>query len=148
MPKLQIVKLSDTPTPKLATTFSAGMDLHAVITEGDGTVHISPGGVALVGTGLLMRPEEGYCVKLYPRSGLAYKSKLNLANCVGTIDRDYSKEVMAIMHNHSNVTVTINHGERICQMEMQPVVPVDIEVVNALPIIDSDRDGGMGSTGK
>jgi len=148
MPQLTIVKLSDTPTPKHATAFSAGMDLHAVIDNDQGYELIYPQDCRVIGTGLLMQPEEGYCVKLYPRSGLAAKLKLTLGNSVGTIDRDYTEEVMAIMQNNGNDTVKIHHGERICQMEMRPVVPIEIMIADELPVIDSDRVGGFGSTGK
>lgn len=147
MPQLKIVKLTDTPTPTRSTSFSAMYDVHAVIPD-IGTVHISPGGTAIVGTGLLMQVEEGYCVKLYPRSGLAAKLGITLGNAVGVIDRDYPKEVGVILQNNGTQHVTIEHGERICQLEVAPVIPVEFIEVDELPEIDSERTGGFGHTGK
>lgn len=148
MTKLYIKKLTDTPTPKKATKYSAGMDIHAVIKGNLGFISLSPNQTVIIDTGLIMRPEIGYCIKFYPRSGLAAKLGLALGNCVALIDVDYNHECKVILHNHSNDHVQINDGERICQMMVERVEDIEIIVVETFPEIDSDRVGGLGSTGK
>jgi len=147
MTKLFIEKINNTPTPKYATRHSAGMDIHAVIVGAVNEISISPGQTSIVKTGLKVQPEPGFCVKLFPRSGLAAKLGLTLGNCVGLIDRDYEHEVTAILHNHGPDHVKIYDGERICQLKVERVEQVSIEVVDKLPPIDTDRTGGLGSTG-
>ena len=148
MPKLYIEKLTDTPTPKQQTKFSAGMDIHAVIEDALGTVMISPHQTVMIDTGLLMQPESGYHVEIFIRSSLAYKLNTGLANAVAVIDRDFENEVKILLHNNGNNFVTINHGQRIAQLQLKKTEPVEIIEVDELPELDSDRTGGYGSTGK
>ena len=112
-----------------------------------GTVTLKPGDRALIPTGLTMRPEAGYCVKLYPRSGLSTKRGLTLANCVGIGDEDYSGEYCVAIANNSGVAQSIADGERIAQMMVGRVEPVDLVECDELPEVVSGRSGGFGSTG-
>ena len=148
MTKVFIAKTNkDVKTPVTATKFSSGADVYAYIPE-ESCVSLHPGQTHMFPTGLFMQPEEGYDIKLFPRSGLAAKLKITLTNAVGVIDRDYDKEVKVLLHNLSNNHVTICHDERIAQMLVQRVNPISFIDCEVLPEIDSNRKDGFGSTGK
>lgn len=154
MPKLFIHKLfTDVHAPEKATQFSAGYDIRAYIkdslNEPSYTV-VYPGTTELIKTGLQMRPDENYCIKLFPRSGLALKHGITLGNCVGLGDADYSKPYGVIIHNHRSEPYTIYHEERICQIKIERVEPVELVEVQELPALSqkSIRTGGFGHTGK
>jgi len=57
-------------------------------------------------------------------------------------------ECKVILHNHSNDHVKIHDGERICQLMVERVEPIEIIEVDKLPDLDSDRNGGLGHTGR
>lgn len=165
MAKLHLQRNSDTAVePTQATTFSACLDIYADTNNREITVFdsnnikrvvdtllddlvLQPQERALIPTGWLMQPEEGYAVKFYPRSGCAIKQGLALANCVGVIDRDYTQETMLAVINTSGASATIIHGDRLGQLEVYKVEPIDIELVQELPKLISNRAGGFGSTG-
>ena len=108
---------------------------------------ISPGQNVLLKTGLAMAIPDGYYGAIYARSGLASKQNLRPANCVGVVDSDYRGEVMVALHNHSTVPQTVEHGERVAQMLITPVLTPDYEEASELS--DTVRGvGGFGSTGK
>ncbi|HGT5569942.1 TPA: dUTP diphosphatase [Escherichia coli] len=77
--------------PAYATSGSAAMDFEAVeikpCVDSNGAISSS----WWVYTGLAMEIPPGWCLKLYPRSGLGCKKHTRLANCVGIIDSDYRK---------------------------------------------------------
>jgi dUTP pyrophosphatase len=82
---------------------------------------------------------------LFARSSL-HKKSLIIPNGVGIIDNDYRGEVMMLLHNISNTTdVIINWGERIGQLVIMPIIPVDINIGT---VGTTKRgSGGFGSTG-
>ena len=86
---------------------------------------------------------------VYPRSGLATKHGINLANCVGVIDSDYRGELMVPLHNHSDKPFTVQPGDRVAQMVVTPVLQPDVrEIPMGEPLPESERGtGGFGSTG-
>lgn len=130
--------------PRVATEFSAGADLFAC-TEND--VEIKAGETVLVHTGLAMEIPVGYAGMIFARSGLATKRGLAPANKVGVVDADYRGEIMVALHNHSNETQTISHGERIAQLVVMPFLAASF--VEAESLEDTVRGtGGFGSTGK
>lgn len=165
MAKLYLQRFSTTAIePVQATEFSACHDIHADLVDREVTVFaadnskrivdtlldslvLKPGDRALVPTGWKMQPEAGFAVKFYPRSGLSIKQGINLANCVGVIDRDFPDETMLALHNTSGADVMITHGDRVGQLEVYQVEPIEKEVVETLPSIESSREGGFGSTG-
>lgn len=70
-----------------------------------------------------------------------------LANTVGIIDSDYRGEIMIYLYNYGEEEQTIENGDRIAQLIVQPYKQFEIEVVDSLD--DTDRgEGGFGSTGK
>lgn len=107
---------------------------------------MSPGARIAVPTGLAMAIDHGYEVQLRPRSGLALKNGVSLANAPGTIDSDYRGEVKVILVNLGDTDFVVSRGMRIAQMVIAPVTRCHIETVTELT--DTSRgDGGFGSTG-
>ncbi len=78
------------PLPAYQTAGSAGMDLHAAVTE---DVVIEPGRIVLVPTGLEVAIPDGFEGQVRPRSGLAVKHGISLPNTPATIDSDYRGEI-------------------------------------------------------
>src|SRR3954468_8273913 len=98
------------------------MDLRADI-EGD--IILQPLERSLVPTGLFIELPLGYEAQVRPRSGLAVKHGITCLNSPGTIDSDYRGEIKVVLINLSDETFTINHGERIAQMIIQPVTKAE-----------------------
>ena len=96
----------DLPLPKYETSDSAGMDLYAALADGE-SVTLGPLERTLVPTGLAMALPSGYEAQVRPRSGLAAKNGITVANAPGTIDADYRGEVKVILVNLSNEPFTI-----------------------------------------
>ncbi|MEL6794733.1 MAG: dUTP diphosphatase, partial [Pseudomonadota bacterium] len=80
-----------------------------------------------------------------PRSGLAARHGVTVANAPGTIDSDYRGEVKVILINLGPDTVEIAHGDRIAQLVIAPV----IQAAFAFGALDETARGagGFGSTG-
>jgi len=144
MTKIQIKKLSkDVLTPKYETSGSSGMDIAAYIEE---DIIINPGDKALIPSGFSLSIPKGYEVQIRPRSGLAAKKSITVLNTPGTIDADYRGELKIILINHSKEKFSVKKGERIAQMVVCPVVRVQLEEVQELPITNRGASG-FGSTG-
>ena len=142
--RLLITCASQNPVPAYETLDSAGMDLRAHLPA---PMTIGPGGRALIPTGLHMEIPRGYEGQVRPRSGLALKRGITVLNAPGTIDADYRGEVGVILINHSLEPQSIEHGDRIAQLVIAPVVQADILEVDKLA--DTGRGaGGFGSTGQ
>lgn len=142
--KVKIVNKSAFDTPKYATEFSAGMDLKANIVE---PVELEPLERAMVPTGLYIELPDGYEAQVRPRSGLAAKFGITVANAPGTIDADYRGEIKVILINLSKEKFVINPGERVAQMVIAKYEKVEWQEVDQLS--DSERgEGGFGSTGR
>jgi len=140
---VNIINKSTHPIPGYSTPFSAGVDLRANL---DNTIHIKPFERILVKTGLFIEIPEGYEAQIRPRSGLALKKGLTVLNSPGTIDSDYRGEIGVILINLSEVVVSIEDGERICQMVFSKYEQVEF---NEVTIINSTQRGagGFGHTG-
>lgn len=133
----------DLPLPKYETAGAAGMDLRAAVTED--TV-ILPGTRKAIPCGFNVAIPCGYEGQCRPRSGLACKSGITLANSPGTIDADYRGEIICFLVNHGDTLFTVKRGDRIAQMIVAPVTHANIEEVATLT--ETDRGaGGFGSTG-
>lgn len=141
---IKVKKLSSTATlPKMQTNGSAGYDLYADI---PGFLVIKPHTKASIPTGVAMSIPEGFFGGIFPRSGLATKQGLRLANCVGVIDPSYTGEVIAVLYNDSNEARTIMPQERIAQLIILPCEPIEWTVVDELEKTERG-EGGFGSTG-
>ncbi len=133
----------DLPLPRYMTEHAAGMDIVAAVTS---DLTISPGGRALVATGIAIALPEGYEAQVRPRSGLALRSGVTLVNTPGTIDADYRGEIQIIMINHGTEPFVVRRGDRIAQMIVAPVSRVSWDLTQGLS--DTSRgSGGFGHTG-
>ena len=133
----------DLPTPKYATSGSAGMDLYADVQN---TVTLPKGQKLLVSTGISIGLPEKYEAQIRPRSGLAAKNGITVLNTPGTIDSDYRGEIKVILINLSNEDFIIERGMRIAQMVIAPVTTARFVETELLE--ETDRgDSGFGSTG-
>ncbi len=114
---VKIINLSGMELPAYGTPMAAGMDVRAALAE---PLALKPLQRALVPTGLRIQLPEGYECQIRPRSGLALKHGVTVANAPGTIDADYRGEIGIILINLSDETFVINPGERIAQMVVAP----------------------------
>lgn len=102
---------------------------------------------ALIPTGTIMDIPENYSVRIFPRSGLSTKKGLNLINCVGIIDSDYTEEVFIPIYNNSQEKIRIYNEDRIAQGEMVFSPQIEIQYIQERPKQKGNREGGFGSTG-
>ena len=145
-------RLSETATlPTYGSAEAACLDLYADNKQlewtYEGTVVISPHETIVIPTGFAFQPPKGYCGLIFARSGIATKKGLRPANCVGVCDEDYTGEYKVALHNDSNETIVIHHGDRIAQLMFVPYNQVELKEVEELT--ETERaDGGFGSTGQ
>jgi len=137
---------SDNPDPSYKYIDDSGMDLRANL---DSPVKLPPMGRMLVPTGLHFELPESYEIQVRPRSGLAAKKGITVLNTPGTVDRGYSGEIKVILINLGEENFFINHGDRIAQAVISPVISGRW---SKLICVDSLKEtqrssGGFGSTG-
>jgi dUTP pyrophosphatase len=133
----------DLPLPSHASPGSAGFDLRAAV---DGEVVLRPEERLLVPTGLVLEIPPGWEGQVRPRSGLALRHGIGVLNAPGTIDSDYRGEVGVILINHGQDLFTLKRGDRVAQLVIARVEPIEWEEADSLE--SSGRgDGGFGSTG-
>ena len=132
----------DIKLPKRATKGSAGYDFFTPI-----DVELKPGETIKIPTGIRAKMDENWVLKLYPRSGLGFKYRLQLNNSVGIIDSDYyysdnEGHIFVKITNDSNEgrTVNIDKGDGFIQgIFLEYGITVDDDA-------DGIRNGGFGST--
>lgn len=130
--------------PKRATLGSAGYDFFAPV-----AITLEPGKTVKVPTGIRAKMENDWVLKLYPRSGLGFKYRLQLNNTVGIIDSDYYNSdneghIFAKITNDSNEGKTVEIAEGTGFMQgifIEYGITLDDEVTDV-------RNGGFGSTTK
>tara|TARA_Y100000992_G_C20817931_1_gene283396 strand:+ start:37 stop:474 length:438 start_codon:yes stop_codon:yes gene_type:complete len=145
MVKVLIKKLNPSvQLPSYKTNGSSGMDLMACIEK---PINLEPSKSCLVPTGLAVAFPEKFEIQIRPRSGLAAKNNISVLNTPGTIDSDYRGELKIILFNHGNENFVINNNDRVAQMVLTPIVKMELEETNELPI-SIRGEGGFGSTGK
>jgi dUTP pyrophosphatase len=128
--------------PRRARDGDAGLDLQA-----NANRKVGPGERVMVPTGLAVAIPPGHAGLVLPRSGLASRQGLTLANAPGLIDAGYRGEIIVAVVNLDPVEpVEIRRGDRIAQLLVVPFAEVEPVEVPQLP--PSRRaDGGFGSTG-
>lgn len=132
------------PLPSYARTGDAGADLVARV----GAIVEAGGGRALIPTGIRLAIPEGYAGFVQPRSGLALRHGLTLANSPGLIDAGYRDELAVILINTDpKEDFEVRRGDRIAQLVIQKVEQAAFRPVDELP--DSERGlGGFGHSGR
>jgi len=162
MVKLYVEKLHDDAVlPEKGSTHAAAYDVRAYLNKRMVTfaytkasqeyfarrTRVGKGERALIPTGLKVSATLGFQVDVRSRSGMPFKTGLIVGNGVGLVDPDYRGELFILLINTSDETVTIDHGDKIAQIQVLPTLELDI-VEGELPPVESTRDGGFGSTGK
>ena len=130
--------------PKRATVGSAGYDFFAPI-----DITLAPGETAKIATGIRVRIDDGWVLKLYPRSGLGFKFRLQMNNTVGIIDSDYYNSdneghIFAKLTNDTNENKVVELKADTGFMQgifVEYGITVDDDVTDV-------RNGGFGSTTK
>ena len=133
---------SEVVLPSYAYEGDAGLDLRSNV-----DIDIAPFERKLIPTGLAVAIPEGFAGFVQPRSGLALKSGLSMANTPGLIDSHYRGELKVIAVNlDANEPIHISKGERVAQLVIQRVPVVSLMEVDELD--ETDRGtGGFGSSG-
>lgn len=131
------------PLPSYETEGSAGMDLRCAEPE---AVVLEPMQRRALKTGLRIALPLGFEAQIRPRSGLALKKGITVANAPGTIDADYRGEILVALVNIGQESVVLEPGERIAQMVVAPVTQVRWQSVSNLDETSRGR-GGFGHTG-
>ena len=128
---LSIQKLHpDAQLPVRATAQSAGYDLHAYLEQ---DVVLQSGEIRKIPTGIAAAPSrKDVMLCIFPRSGLASKFGISLANAVGVVDSDYRGE--------------LQNGMRIAQLVVVPVLFPTCQEVESLD--ETERgSNGFGASG-
>lgn len=130
--------------PRRATKGSAGYDFFAPF-----AFCLPAGSTIKIPTGIRAKMEEDWVLKIYPRSGLGFKYRLQMNNTVGIIDSDYyfsdnEGHIFIKMTNDSKEgkTVEVAAGSGFAQgIFLEYGITVDDDA-------DGIRNGGFGSTTK
>lgn len=141
--RLPIKRLDPTiELPSYAYAGDAGLDLRS-----SEDVTLEPFERRLISTGLAIAIPEGYAGFVQPRSGMALKHGLSMANTPGLIDSHYRGELKVIAINlDPREPISIKRGDRIAQLVIQQVPVVSLVEVEELD--ETDRGtGGFGSSG-
>jgi dUTP pyrophosphatase len=144
--EIEVVRLAhahDLALPDYTTAAAAGADLLAAI---DQDVELGPLERKIVPTGISIALPVGFEAQVRPRSGLAAKNGVTVANAPGTVDADYRGEIGVILINLSKEPFRISRGMRIAQLVVARHARAVWREVSEL-----DRTargaGGFGSTG-
>lgn len=128
--------------PARATKHSAGYDFVSPI-----SFVLSPNNSINIPTGVRCKMEEGWVLKIYPRSGLGFKYRLQLNNTVGIIDGDYYYSdneghifIKVTNCSNENKVVSIDKGNGFAQGIFIEYGITEDDEVNGI------RNGGFGST--
>lgn len=135
---------NDIILPKRATSGSAGYDFFAPM-----AFELKPGESIKIPTGIRVQINDGWVLKIYPRSGLGFKFRVQMNNTVGIIDSDYyfsdnEGHIFCKITNdtHEDKVVSINKGSGFCQgIFVEYGITFDDNVTES-------RNGGFGSTTK
>lgn len=128
--------------PTRATKGSAGYDFYSPT-----TFTLMPNKSITFPTGICVEIEPNWVLKIYPRSGLGFKTGVRLANTVGILDGDYVQSdneghIMMKFVNHGSVPMHVEAGDRVAQGVFVPYgITYDDDVT-------AERNGGFGSSGR
>ena len=107
---------------------------------------LQPGERTAVPTGYVVEIPVGWEGQVRPRSGLALRHGLTVANAPGTIDSDYRGELKVLLVNLGDRPVEIGRGDRIAQLVVAAVARADFREAEELGTTERGA-GGFGSTG-
>ena len=141
---MKIVKTRKVKTPSRGTPGSVGIDFF--VPDDFKATKIWPGKDLLIPSGIKARVPSGYGLVAMNKSGIA--TKQNLIYGAQLVDPDYTGEIHLHVINVGDKVVDIIPGQKLLQFALIPVSFEDIEIVDKLEDIETERkDGGFGSTG-
>lgn len=128
--------------PKRATKFSAGHDFMSPL-----TFTLKPNESIKIPTCIRCGMDTDWVLMIYPRSGLGFKYGINLMNQTAVVDADYyysnnEGHIFLKLVNRGNKIVTIKRDDKIAQGVFLPYGITEDDDV------ETNRNGGLGSTGK
>lgn len=136
--KVTIQKTLNVTDPARAHDTDAGLDLH--IPEGQGCL-VRPGAVYTIDLGIRAAIPDGYYGQLVLRSS-AGKKGLTIPHGAGIIDSGYRGNLKVLVTALTE-TVLVAAGDRICQLIVLPLTPVEHEI----GIVEDNTDRGQGGFG-
>jgi dUTP pyrophosphatase len=142
-------RLREWGLPRYQTDFSAGMDLHACISESL-TLHPQAPAVLIPSGIAIFMNSPDMVAFLLARSGLGHKKGLVLGQAVGTIDADYADQIFIsawLRTPPGSPPIVISPGDRIAQLVFLPIVRPVFSVVDSFSVTSARGLGGFGSTG-
>lgn len=126
--------------PQRAHSSDAGFDLFSPITK-----TVPPHGQIFIDTGVRVLIPEGYVGFLKSKSGL--NSKVGIIT-EGVIDAGYTGTIGVVVRNTSDRPYEVSYGDKITQLVVLPIPPVELYRVDNFDLTTERGDGGFGSTGK
>ena len=146
MIQVPVVRLDPELTlPGYAHDGDAGLDLYARV---DGVIPAG-GGRLLVPTGIAIALPRGYAGLVLPRSGLALRHGVTVANAPGLIDSGYRGELqVALLNTDPAADFHVVRGHRIAQLVVQAVEQVGWLPMAELPADSTRGEGGFGHSGR
>lgn len=129
--------------PEYKTAGAAAFDLHACLPM---PIVIAPGETLSIPTGInIFIKDPRFCLEVWERSGLG---KRGIQRRGGLVDADYQGECVVMITNGTRVPLTVEHGDRIAQAKIAPVVHAKFQVVDQFDTETERGEQGFGSTGK
>ena len=128
--------------PKRVTRGSAGYDFFMPF-----NLVLAPKEEIKICTGIRCKIDEGWVLKIYPRSSLGFKYRMGLCNTVGIIDSDYYN---ALNEGHIQIKI-VNNGTKVLEIEKGKAVAQGIFLEYGITVDDEaseERTGGFGSSDK
>lgn len=128
--------------PCRATSGSAGYDFFA-----PEDITLKQGETIKIPTGIRAKIDDGWVLKIYPRSGLGFKFRLQLDNTVGIIDSDYYYS-----DNEGHIFIKItndSHSDKTVEVRAETGFAQGIFIEYGITVDDDAtqiRNGGLGST--
>lgn len=128
--------------PAYAHVGDAGMDLHSTC-----AVTIHPFERKLIPCGCALAIPDGFAALILPRSGLALKCGISVANTPGLIDSNYRGEIKVILINlDPHTPFEVKRNDRIAQLVILKTPPVSFDIVSDLSSTSRGAQG-FGSSG-
>ncbi|KAG6521906.1 hypothetical protein ZIOFF_019040 [Zingiber officinale] len=138
-PLILINKISpNAVTPTRHTEGYAGLDIaasHAAVIE--------PYGRDIIHIGLRIEIPYGYYGRLASRSGLAWKTGIEVG--AGVIDSDYRGEVQVLLFNRTNLPIYISQQQKIVQLILEKIAIPEVYEIPHLSYTERETKG-FGST--
>lgn len=130
----------DVITPQYAHPGDAGMDLYALESK-----IIKPGERHAFRLGFATEFSKNYTALVWDKGSLPLKAGVHAL--AGVVDSGYRGEYIIILINLGEKAYTIEKGDKIAQLLIQPIITAKIKIVTNLT--DSSRgSGAFGSTGR